>query len=133
MKFPLESPSVLPWSTVAAMMNSKFKTLGGRDLRSDELQHLASKVSGKYFKDRRDLRFYWWNKPEYPEKSINLSQVIDKLYHKMLYRIHLSSAGFELTKLLVIGTDCVGSCKSSYHTITTLTAQKRISGKSMKD
>lgn len=46
MKFPLESPSVLPWSTVAAMMNSKFKTLGGRDLRSDELQHLASKVSG---------------------------------------------------------------------------------------
>ena len=57
MKFPLESPSVLPWSTVAAMLNSKFKTLGGRDLRSDELQHLASKVSGKYFKDRRDLRF----------------------------------------------------------------------------
>ena len=28
-------------------------------------------------------------------------------------------AGFELTTLVVIGTDCTGSCKSNYHTITT--------------
>ena len=27
--------------------------------------------------------------------------------------------GFELTSLVVIGTDCIGSCKSNYHTITT--------------
>jgi len=27
--------------------------------------------------------------------------------------------GFELTTLVVIGTDCTGGCKSSYHTITT--------------
>ena len=27
-------------------------------------------------------------------------------------------AGFELTTLVVIGTDCIGSCKSNYHTIT---------------
>ena len=27
--------------------------------------------------------------------------------------------GFELTTLVVIGTDCTGSCKSNYHTITT--------------
>jgi len=25
--------------------------------------------------------------------------------------------GFELTTLVVIGTDCTGSCKSNYHTI----------------
>jgi len=30
----------------------------------------------------------------------------------------LSWAGFELTTLLVIGTDCIGSCKSNYWTIT---------------
>jgi hypothetical protein len=30
--------------------------------------------------------------------------------------------GFELTTLVVIGTDCTGSCKSNYHTITTTTA-----------
>ena len=27
--------------------------------------------------------------------------------------------GFELTTLVVICTDCVGSCKSNYHTTTT--------------
>jgi hypothetical protein len=33
--------------------------------------------------------------------------------------VHLAWAGFELTKLVVIGTDCIGSLKSNYHTITT--------------
>jgi len=29
-------------------------------------------------------------------------------------------AGFELTTLVVIGTDCTVSCKSNYHMITSL-------------
>ena len=29
--------------------------------------------------------------------------------------------GFELTASVVIGTDCMGSCKSNYHTITATT------------
>jgi hypothetical protein len=48
-------------------------------------------------------------------------------YHIMFFHfccIEYTSprAGFELTTLVVIGTDSTGSCKSNYHTIMTTTA-----------
>jgi hypothetical protein len=35
-------------------------------------------------------QFYWWGKPEYPEKTIDLLQVTDKLLHNV---VHLAMKG----------------------------------------
>jgi hypothetical protein len=73
-------------------------------------------------------QFYCWRKPE---KTTDLSKVTENFYRWVLYRVHLAWAGFELTLLVVIGTDCIGSCKSNYQTITTTTAPYRIMTKTL--
>jgi len=66
----------------------------------------------------------WWSVllVEYMEKTTDLSQVTDKLYHIMLHRVHLAWVGFKLTTLVGIGTDCTSSCKCNFYTITTTMA-----------
>ena len=63
-----------------------------------------------------------WRKLEYPKKTTDLSQGSDKLYHIMFYGVHLASSGIQTLNFSDDGTDCTGSCKSNYHTITIMTA-----------
>jgi hypothetical protein len=52
--------------------------------------------------------------------STSQLQVTNELYHIMLYTSLWSR--FEITTSMVNSTDCIGSCKSNYHTITDVTA-----------
>ena len=70
------------------------------------------------------ITFTSWQSILLEEETADLSQVTDKLYHIMLFTSPWSR--FELTMSKVIGTDCIGSCKTNYHTITTTTAPRNL-------
>ena len=64
-------------------------------------------------------QFYWWRKPEYLEKTTDLTQVTDKLLsHNVVSS--MVRQGIQTHKtLVVIGTDFIGNCESKYRMTTT--------------
>ena len=74
----------------------------------------------------RGCLFYWWRKPEYRRKPPTYRKALTNFITKCCIEYTSILAGFELTTLVVKGTGCTGSCKSSYHTIITRTVPSDI-------
>jgi hypothetical protein len=59
-----------------------------------------------------------------PGENQTCRKSLTNFYHIMLHTSPWSR--FELTTSVVIGTDCIGSCKFNYHTITATTSPQWI-------
>ena len=67
------------------------------------------------------FQLYWWRRLQYPEKTRPAASYWQTLSHNV---VHLALSGSRTHNIsgMVIGTDCIGSCKSNYHTITAMMA-----------
>jgi hypothetical protein len=85
---------------------------------------LASSVLDRGFKARSVLASSVLDRGFKP-RSVLASSVLDRGFKTDRFKLKTMKFVFSTSLLVVICTDCIGSCKSNYHTITTPTASYR--------
>ena len=72
-------------------------------------------------------QFYCGGNQRTRRKPLTCRKSLTNFHHIMLYRVHLVMNKTQTHNLVVIGTDCTGSCKSNYHTSMKMTTPQKIS------
>ena len=83
------------------------------DVRSSDCRVLTQMDSPDFFSSR-----FWW-------AMVSFTEVTDKIYHIMLYRVHLTMSGIRIHNFSGFWHDCTGSCKFHFHTIMTTTTRNK--------
>jgi len=103
----VEDPAILNSSRSYRIPKVKIK----RELQISEISQMYLLLYTWFVGFNNISVILWWS-VLLTEETSDLSQVTDKLFH-MLYQVHLTQVTFKLTTLVVIGTGCIDSCKST--------------------